>query len=168
MPKSNGTAGFKKAERKGVKLRMPLNQDVKKKRGRPSKNIDLARVLELEKTGKTDSEIAGELGVSVRTFRSFRKKHGIAPGAGWGGSRRGAGRKRLDDDSYGELFMERQQAIDARVNSFDAGIRTGRFNLTFEQWLRWAGSVFRYSKERGVYTSEAGLGIPAVISFYIG
>ncbi|BAF58346.1 hypothetical protein PTH_0165 [Pelotomaculum thermopropionicum SI] len=149
---------------------MSSNQAATKKRGRPKKNIDLVRVLELERAGKTDQEIAGELGVSVRTFRSFRKKHGIAPAAGWGGARRGAGRKEFSGGSHDEsdAYMERQQAIDARVNSIDAGLRAGRFNLTFDQWLKWAGSVFKYSKERGVYTSEEGLGIPAVIRFYIG
>ena len=119
---------------------------------------------------RTDREIAGELGVSVRTFRSFRKKYGIAPAAGWGGARRRAGRKEFSGGSHDvdNAYMERQQAIDARVNSIDAGLRIGRFNLAFEHWLKWAGSAFSYSKERGVYTSEEGLGIPAVIRFYIG
>jgi len=48
---------------------MSLNQDAIKKRGRPRKNINLARVLELVRAGKTDQGIAGKLNVSVRTFR---------------------------------------------------------------------------------------------------
>jgi len=42
------------------------------------------RVLELVRAGKTDQEIAGKLNVSVRTFRSFRKVHGIASAKGHG------------------------------------------------------------------------------------
>lgn len=150
-----------------MKLCMSFNQAAIRKRGRPQKNIDLTSVLEMEKAGKTDQEIAGELSVSVRTFRTFRKEHDIAPAAGHGGKRQGAGSKKFTGGPR-EPYMERQQAIDTRVNSIDAGLRIGRLSLSNDQWLKWARSVFKYNKEQGVYTSEAGLGIPAVISFDIG
>jgi len=50
---------------------MSFNQVAKKKRGRPSKKLDMARVVELVKSGKKDQEIAEEMGVSVRKLRSF-------------------------------------------------------------------------------------------------
>lgn len=141
---------------------MPFNQAAIKKRGRPQKNIDLDRVLELGKAGKADQEIADELGVSVRTFRTFRKEHCIPPAVGHGGARQGAGRKKFDSDP--SEYMERQQVIDAKINSIDAGLRT-RASMNKKQWFKWARSVFKYDKEQGVYTSEAGYGIPSRISY---
>lgn len=142
---------------------MSSNQAAKKKRGRPRKKIDPARVSELVRAGKTDQEIAGELDVSVRTFRTFRKEHGIPPAKGHGGTRPGAGRKKTTGSPY-DLFMERQQAIDARVNSIDAGLRVGRDWLYGDHWLKWAGSAFKYDKGLGRYASKiAGFGIPIAI-----
>lgn len=120
-------------------------------------------MLELVSAEKTDQEIAGELGVSVRTLRTFRKEHGILSAIGHGGARRGAGKKRISGGPY-EPYMERQQAIDARVNSVDARLRVGRDCLCSDQWLRWAGSAFEYDKGMGRYVSRiAGFGIPAVV-----
>ncbi|WP_027364304.1 helix-turn-helix transcriptional regulator [Desulfotruncus alcoholivorax] len=142
---------------------MPHNQAAKKKRGRPQKNIDLARVFELLQAGKTDREIAAELDVSVRTFRSFRKKYNIPPAAGHGGARRGAGRKKFTCGTY-DPYMERQQAIDAKVNSIDAGLRVGKRGIYKDGWLRLAGSAYEYDKSLGQYTSKIpGCGIPAAI-----
>ena len=146
---------------------MSSNQAAEKKRGRPQKNIDKVRVLELEKAGKTDQEIAEEMRVSVRKLRSFRKENGIQPATGHGGARRGAGRKSFSGSSY-DAYMEHQQAIDARVNSIEAGLRTGKFDLSNDQWLRWAASAFEYDQGLGQYTSKAGCGIPAVINYYKG
>ena len=149
-----------------MKLRMSSNQAAIKKRGRPGKSIDLTKVLELEKARKADQEIADELGVSVRTFRTFRKEHGISPAVGHGGVRQGAGRKSFSGGLCGDGYMMRQQVIDARANTIDAGLRMGgKFTLSNEQWLKWAGSAFKYNKEQGVYTSGAGLGIPTLISY---
>ncbi|WP_449240375.1 DNA-binding protein [Desulfoscipio gibsoniae] len=154
---------LKKAERKGVELRMSLNQAAIKKRGRPKKNIDSARVLALVAAGKTDHEIAGELDLSVRTLRAFRKEHGISSAIGHGGARRGAGRKKFTSGPY-DPYMERQQAIDARVNSVDARLRVGRDCLCGDQWLKWAGSAFEYNRSLGRYVSKiAGFGVPAVV-----
>lgn len=124
---------------------MSSNQVAINKRGRPQKNIELAKVIELVKAGKADQETVGELDVSVRTFRTFRKNHGISPAAGHGGTRRGAGRKKFTycPDEY----MERQQAIDARVNSIDAGIRIGKCGIYDDHWLKWASSAFEYDHE---------------------
>ena len=136
---------------------MSFNQAAIKKRGRPQKIIDLVKVLELEKDGKTDQEIAEEMVVSVRKLRSFRKENGIQPAAGHGGVRQGAGRK-----SFSDGYMMRQQAIDARINSIDAGLRMGRC-LFNDQWLRWAADAFKYDQDLGQYISKAGCSIPAVI-----
>jgi len=146
-----------------VKLCMPNNQAAKKKCGRPQKNIDLVRVFELLQAGKTDREIADELNVSVRTFRGFRKKHNIPPAAGHGGARQGAGRKKITGGPY-DPYMERQQAIDVKANSIDAGLRVGKRGIYKDGWLRWAGSAFEYDKSLGQYTSKiSGCGIPAAI-----
>ncbi len=146
-----------------MKLCMSSNQAAIKKRGRPQKNIDPASVLELVRAGKTDQEIAGELDVSVRTFRAFRKEHGIPSAKGHGGARLGAGRKKFTGGPY-DPYMERQQAIDVKVNSIDAGLRVGRDCLYGNHWLKWAGSAFEYDKDLGHYVSKIlGFGIPAVV-----
>jgi hypothetical protein len=142
---------------------MSLNQVAKKKCGRPQKNIDMTKVLELVKAGKTDQEIVCELDVSARSFRTFRKKHGISSAAGHGGTRRGAGRKKFTGDP-GDEYMRRQQAIDAKVNSLDAGLRIGRLGIHNDQWLKWAGSAFEFDYDLRQYVCKlAGFGIPAVI-----
>jgi len=142
---------------------MSFNQVAKKKkRGRPSKTLDMATVIELVKDGRKDQEIAEEMGVSVRKLRSFRKENGIPPAAGHGGARRGAGRKRHSGGVY--AFMERQQAIDSRVNSIDAGLRVGRHGMYDDHWLKWAGSVFKFDQDLNQYVCiEQGFGLLAVI-----
>ena len=145
-----------------MKLHMSLNQVAINKRGRPQKNIELAKVIELVKTGRTDQEIACDLDVSVRTLRTFRKKHGIPPATGHGGTRQGAGRKKSTDCPDG--YMERQQAIDARVNSIDAGIRVGKCGIHNDQWLQWAGSAYEFDHNRRQYICRSpGFGIPMAI-----
>ena len=143
---------------------MTFNQVATNKRGRPQKNIDLAGVLELVKAGKTDQEIAVKLDVSVRTLRTFRKKNGISPSAGHGGVRRGAGRK-IFTGGPGDEYIKRQQAIDAKVNSIDAGLRIGRRDIyNNNQWLKWASSAFEFDHDRRQYICRSpGFGIPAAI-----
>ena len=146
-----------------MKPRMSLNQAAKKKCGRPKKNIDLSRVIELMKKGKTDQEIAVELGVSVRTFRTFRKEYGIPPTVGHGGARQGAGRKKITGGPY-DPYMERQQAIDARVNSIDARLRVGKRDIYDAQWLKWAGSAYEFNQGQKQYVCNIhGFGLPAAI-----
>lgn len=146
-----------------MKHRMSFIQVAKKKCGRPQKNIDITKVLKLVKEGKTEQEIACELKVSVRTFRNFRKKHGISPAVGHGGTRRGVGRKRVTGGP-GDECMKRQQAIDARVNSIDVGLRIGKRDIYNDQWLKWAGSAFEFDYDQRQYISKSpGFGIPTAI-----
>jgi hypothetical protein len=141
---------------------MPVNQAAKKKRGRPSKKLDMAKVIELVKKGKKDQEIADELGVSVRKLRSFRKENGILPAVRHGGARPGAGRKRRVGGVL--AYMKRQQAVDSLVNSIDAGIRVGRFSIYDSHLLKWASSAFKFDWDRKQYVGiEQGLGLPAAI-----
>jgi len=141
---------------------MSVNQVAKKKRGRPSKKIDVAKVIELVKSGKKDKVIAEEMGVSVRKLRSFRKENGILPAVGHGGVRPGAGWKRRSDGVY--AFMERQQAIDSKVNSMDAGLRVGKHGLYDGHCLKWAGSAFKFDRDLKQYVCiQQGFGLPAVI-----
>jgi len=141
---------------------MSCNQVAKKKRGRPSKKLDMAKVVELVKGGKKDQEIAEEMGVSVRTLRSFRKEKGISPGGGHGGARPRARRKR---HLGGVLaYMERQQAIDSRINSIDAGLPVGKHGMYYDHWLKWADSAFKFDRDLRQYVCiEQGFGLPTVI-----
>ena len=141
-----------------------VNQAAKNNKcGRPGKKLDLARVLELVKSGKKDQEMAEEMGVSVRKVRSFRKEYGIAPVVGHGGARRGVGRKKFSAGPN-DAYMMRQQAIDARVNSIDAGLRMGKLGMYESHWLKWAGSAFEYNKDQKQYVSKLqGFGIPGTI-----
>jgi len=127
---------------------LPLeNQAAKKKRGRPQKNIDLVMVLELEKTEKTDSEIADELGVSVRTFRMFRKEHGIAPAVGHGGARRGAGRKSVAGPKTRTPWRGKA--------NWPAAVAATRRTISSRDAALWCGQEYEYVSP-GLYRFDEG------------
>lgn len=100
----------------------------------------------------TDKEAANVLQISIRTLKTYQKTYGIGSAARHGGRRDGAGKKpTTSPERFAELLavssMAEQQVIDARVNSFDARVRTNR-GISSMDLLRWAGSAFKYNRTK--------------------